>query len=108
MLEQQADVSAELALLARLVLHPILPHLPEGAPLTLVPHAPLAIVPFAALPLPDGDATLTLTLTLTLTITLTLTLTLTLTRTLTRTTWPRQALSPTRPTRRRCAWLGLG
>jgi len=53
-LEQQADVSAELALLAQLVLHPILPHLPEGAPLTLVPHAPLAIVPFAALPLPDG------------------------------------------------------
>ena len=47
-------MSAELALLAQLVLHPILPHLPEGAPLTVVPHAPLAIVPFAALPLPAG------------------------------------------------------
>lgn len=53
-LEQQADVSGELQLLASLVLHPILAHLPEGAPLTIVPHAPLCIVPFCALPLPDG------------------------------------------------------
>ena len=36
------------------MLHPILAHLPEGAPLTIVPHAPLCIVPFCALPLPDG------------------------------------------------------
>ena len=54
-LEQQADVSSELELLAALVLHPILAHLPEGAPLTIVPHAPLCIVPFCALPLPDGS-----------------------------------------------------
>ena len=37
------------------MLHPILAHLPEGAPLTIVPHAPLCIVPFCALPLPDGS-----------------------------------------------------
>ena len=54
--DEQGDVGPELAALAALLLHPPLPHLPPGCAVTIVPHASLCLVPFCALPLPDGAA----------------------------------------------------
>lgn len=53
------EIGPELALLSQLLLEPLLPLLPAGAPLTLLPHSFLNFIPFGALPLPDGQPLIT-------------------------------------------------
>jgi len=53
------DIDQELKVLSERLLLPILPWLPPGAPVTLVPHFYLNLVPFGALPLPNGKPLIT-------------------------------------------------
>mmetsp|Transcript_17158 Transcript_17158/g.28747 ORF Transcript_17158/g.28747 Transcript_17158/m.28747 type:complete len:951 (+) Transcript_17158:93-2945(+) len=53
------DIDKELRQLSGALLDPIAEWLPEGAPLVLMPHYYLNLVPFGALPLPGGEPLIT-------------------------------------------------
>jgi len=51
----EVEVDTELKALSAMLLHPLADYLPPGAPLCIVAHAELHLVPFCALPMPGGE-----------------------------------------------------